>query len=92
MKISAQIIAGGGWKKTRGQKIKVKFWSFFLFFVLLAGIGFSYIGEFGVVALLPAGVPLMISIVLFFREKPSEVEWPDEHGSHDPRKLYGRGG
>jgi hypothetical protein len=87
MNAFAQIIAGGGWKKIRKERIKVKAWCFFLTFVLLAGIGTSYFDQFGCLVFLLAAVPLLIAVVLFFREMPVEVDWPAERGEDDPRKL-----
>jgi lipoprotein signal peptidase len=89
MNASVPIIAGGGWKKTRKEKIKVKAWGFFLTFVLFLGIGFSCFDQLGVFVFLPAAIMLLIYTILFFLEKPSTVEMPSEKGGHDLRKLYG---
>ncbi len=89
MNTTSPIVAGGGWKRTRVERVKVKAW-----IALFAAIGLGSVAVVGaesawVYACVPGGLSLLLSVVLFVRERPREFGFPYERAGHDPRNLYG---
>lgn len=92
MKAKSQIVAGGGWRGTRLDRIKVKAWIALILAMFFGGVSILSIGSVLFYACIPAAVSLTVSVVLFIREQPIEIESLSGRVGSDPRKLYGRFG
>ena len=92
MKTKYQIVAGGGWKGTRVERIRVKAWIALFFALGLGCLSVLFIGSVLFYACIPAAVSLIVSVVLFIREQPLEFESFSHPVGTDPGKLYGRHG
>lgn len=92
MKTRSQIVAGGGWRGTRLDRIKVKACIALIVAIVLVGVSISSMGSILLYACIPAVVCLIASVVLFIRERPVEIESLSGRVGADPRKLYGRFG
>jgi len=86
----SQIVAGGGWKGTRLDRIRVKACITLIVAIILVGVSISSMGSILIYACIPAVVSLIASVVLFIREQPVEIESLSGRVGADPRKLYGR--
>lgn len=89
---TSQIVAGGGWRGTRIDRIKVKACVALIMAMILVVLSLSSIGTIFVYAFIPAVGSLVVSIILFIREVPIEIESLTGRVETDPRKLYGRSG
>lgn len=89
---SSQIVAGGGWKYTRVERIKVKAWMMLSVAILLCGVAIVGSDSFWFYASVPAGLSLVISLFLFVREKPREVSIPRQLVGGNLRNLYSASG
>lgn len=83
----SQIVAGGGWKGTRVEKVKVKAWSTLFGAVLLGTISALGADSIWFYAFVPAGLAFLIAMILFLRERPRAIEFPSGRAGSDPRKL-----
>jgi len=92
MKTTSQIVAGGGWRGTRLDGVRVKACIALLMTMILVVVSVSSIGTVLVYAFIPAVGSLILSIILFIREVPIEIESLKGRVGTDPRKLYGRSG
>ncbi len=89
----SKIVHGGGWKDQRQQRLKVKAWVS-LFVAILGGAVASVISDSDWVVWVTASSLgcFMISVVLFFVERPRGVGWLGMPNGGDLGKLYGAGG
>lgn len=92
MKTMSRIVAGGGWRGTRRDQIKVKAWVALILAMACGGVSILSIGSVFFYACIPAVVSLTVSVVLFIREQPVTIESFSGRVGADPRKLYGRFG
>jgi sensor histidine kinase YesM len=92
MKTTSHIVAGGGWQGTRLDRVKVKACIALITAMILVIVAVSSIGTILVYAFIPAVVSFIISIILFIRELPTEIESLTGRVGTDPSKLYGRSG
>jgi hypothetical protein len=92
MNAISQIVSGGGWKSTRVERVKIKAWIAFFVAIAFGCLTMLSIGSFWFYAYIPAGLSLIVSVVLFIRERPLEFESFSERAGEDPGKLYGRCG
>jgi len=90
MKTTSQIVAGGGWRGTRLHRVKVKACIALITTMILVIVSVSSIGSVLFYAFIPAVVSLIVSMILFIREQPTEVESLTGRVGTDPSKLYGR--
>ncbi len=90
MKSISQIVAGGGWRGTRVDRIKVKAWSALVLAMIFGGVSIVSIGSVLFYAFVPAMITLIASLILFVRERPVEIESPSGRVGDDRRNLYGR--
>lgn len=84
-----QIVSGGGWKDTQVLRVRVKAW---IALLLATGLGVVTIlsaGSVLVYACIPAVVCLIVSVVLFIRERPVQFETFTHRVGGDPRNLHG---
>lgn len=90
----SKIVHGGGWKDKREERLKVKACTF-LIVAMVAGTTVPLCDDESawVVWLTAASVScFMVSVVLFFVERPRVVETPGEPAGGDLGKLYSAGG
>lgn len=87
-----QIVSGGGWKGTRVVRVKARAWILFLVAVGLGCVSVSTVGTFWFHAWIPAALCLIVSLVLFIRERPLEFRWFRGRVGQDRGKLYGNFG
>jgi hypothetical protein len=92
MKTSSQIVAGGGWRGTRLDRVKVKACIALVMAMILGVVSVSSIGTILFYAFIPAVVSLTVATILFVREVPIEFESLTGRVGTDPRKLYSRSG
>ncbi len=92
MKSILQIVAGGGWRGTRVDRIKVKAWSALFMAMIFGGVSTVSIDTVLFYAFVPAVIALITSLVLFVRERPVEIESLSGRVGDDPRNLYGKSG
>lgn len=90
MKTASQIVAGGGWRGTRLDRIKIKACIALIIAIVFLIVSVSSIGTFLFYAFIPAVISLIVSVVLFISEQSIEVESLTGRVVTDPRKLYGR--
>ena len=90
MKTTSHIVAGGGWRGTRLNRVKVKACIALMIAIILLIVSVSSIGTVLVYGFIPAVISFIVSLVLFIREQPIEVESLTGRVGTDPRKLYGR--
>ncbi|MBK8002278.1 MAG: hypothetical protein IPK15_27210 [Verrucomicrobia bacterium] len=90
----SKIVHGGGWKDKREERLKVKAGTF-LIVAIFGGatvpLFFDDSAWFGWLMAACASC-LMISVVLFFVERPRVVETPGEPAGGDLHNLHGAGG
>ena len=86
------IISGGGWKRTKRQKIRFKAWLSLLAAIILCGVAWTFYSDFSFYAFAPSVLVASISLALFIWEKPLDVEMPVERTGCDPGKLYSHKG
>jgi hypothetical protein len=89
---TSQIVASGGWRGTRLDRVKVKACVALIMAMILVVVSVSSIGTILVYAFIPAVGSLIVSIILFIREVPIEIESLTGRVGTDPSKLYGRSG
>jgi hypothetical protein len=92
MKTTSHIVAGGGWRGTRLDRVRVKACIALIMAMILGVVSVSSIGTILVYAFIPAVGSLIVAIILFIREVPIEIESLTGRVGTDPRKLYGRSG
>lgn len=92
MGANSQIVAGGGWKGTRVERVEVKAWAALVGAIGLGGISQLAVDSIGFYAYIPAGASLLTSLVLFVRERPRGVELPGDPAGHDLWNLYASSG
>jgi hypothetical protein len=86
------IICGGGWKNPPKQyRLKIKAICGAFLTVAAVAAGISYYPSFGAFGLIPAGVLLISTVLLFRFERPATFLGPQD-GDHDIRNLYGWSG
>ena len=90
MKTTSHIVAGGGWRGIRLDRVKVKACIALIIAIVSLIVSVSSIGTVLFYAFIPAVISLIVSVVLFIREQPIEVESLTGRVGTDPRKLYGR--
>lgn len=90
----SKIVQGGGWKDQRGERLKVKAWGFLFVAIFGGGIAAVFLDDWKGVMWLNAGslVCFMISVVLFFVERPRGIGWYGQQAGGDLHNLYGAGG
>lgn len=90
----SRIVFGDGWKDKREERLKVKAWVFLFVAIFGGGVGAVFLDDWKGVMWLNAGslVCFMISVVLFFVERPRGIGWLGMPNGGDLHKLYGRGG
>ena len=88
----SQIVAGGGWRRTRLDRVKVKACIALLVAMILGGVSIVSMGSVLFFACIPAVVSLIVSVVLFIRERSIEIESLTGRVGTDPKKLYSRSG
>jgi hypothetical protein len=86
---TSHIVAGGGWRGTRLDRVKVKACIALTLAIILLIVSVASIGTVLFYASIPAVISLIVSVVLFIRERPVEVESLTGRAGTDPRKLYG---
>ena len=89
MKAISQIVANGGWKDAKTEKVKVKAWLALYAAIVLGSISLFGIGSAWVYAYVPAVLSLLMSVLLFVLEKPRYFEWTVHQDEYDLRNLYG---
>jgi hypothetical protein len=85
----SRIVAGGGWKGTLVERVKVKAWIALFGAIGLGSISVLAVHSIWFYSCIPAGVSFLTSLVLFVRERPREIEFPWHRAEYDPRNLYG---
>lgn len=84
------IIAGGGKSGGTGTykaRIRVKAWICFFVAIGLAALAMEFWGYARGWGFVPAGVCLLVAVVLWRVEKPKDASFPCGDGE-DPTKLY----
>ncbi|HSP42194.1 MAG TPA: hypothetical protein VLO11_04945 [Luteolibacter sp.] len=89
MKTTSQIVAESGWRGTRLDRVKVKACIALIATIIFLIVSVSSLGTVLFYAFIPAVVSLIVSVVLFIRERPIEVKSLAGRVGTDPRKLYG---
>ncbi|SRR5260221_147804 len=89
MESISQIVAGGGWKETRVERVKVKAWIALFGAIGLASLSILASDSIWLYACIPAGVSFLTSLALFVRERPREIQFPWGRVGHDLRNLHG---
>lgn len=90
MKTKSHIVSGGGWRGTRLDRVKIKACFSLMIAIIFLLVSVSSIGTVLFYAFIPAVISLIVSMILFIREQPIEVESLTGRVGTDPRKLYGR--
>ena len=90
----SKIVFGGGWKDKREERLKVKAWGFLFVAIFGGGVAAVFLDDWKGVMWLNAGSLgcFMISVVLFFVERPRGVGWLGMPNGGDLHKLYGASG
>lgn len=84
------IIVGGGKGGGAGAykaKIRVKAWVSFFVAIGLAGLAMEFRDDAGGWGFVPAGVSLLVTVVLWKVERPKDASFSCDDGD-DPTKLY----
>jgi hypothetical protein len=89
MNTISQIVSGGGWKSVRVKRLKVKAWITLFIAIGLGCASMLSTDKVSLYASIASGLSLIISVVLFIRERPIEFEDFSDPVGEDPRKLYG---
>src|ERR1043166_1014309 len=89
MTAKSQIVAGGGWRGTRSERVKVKAWSTFFGAIGLAVLALLAGDSISPYSWIPAGLSFLTSLFFFVHERPRELWFPSGHARHDLRNLYG---
>jgi ATP/ADP translocase len=90
MKTMSQIVAGGGWHGNRIHRIKIKAWISLIIAIAFGGLSIASMESILFYACIPSVVMLIISVSLFVRENPIQIESLSGRVRTDPSKLYGR--
>jgi len=88
----SRIVAGGGWKDVRIERVRVKAWTALFGAIGLASIAMQTGESFRVFAFILAALGFLTSVVFFVRERPRELQFSWGRGDHDLRNLYGAAG
>jgi len=90
MGVDAQFVCGGGWKGTRKVQIKAKAWGLLFAAVIFGEVTLAASAlVWVIVAGAVAGLSLLTSVLLFWRETPRVFECPSGRTGGDPWNLYG---
>ena len=89
MNAAHKIVAGGGWKKPIGYRVKFKAVCCFLLALVSAGVCADLFASVGVWIFTVPSLLFTASVALFWFEQPSTFPGTPD-GGDDPRKLYGR--
>lgn len=90
----SKIVHGGGWKDKREERLKVKAWVFLFVAIFGGAVASVFLDDSDWVVWLTAASSgcLMISVALFFVERPRDVGWLGMPSGGDLHNLYGSGG
>jgi hypothetical protein len=88
----SRIVAGGGWKGSRIDRIKVKAWIALIVAILLGSISLLDLESVLFFGWIPALASLVASVILFILEQPVKIESLSGSVGADPRKFYGTQG
>jgi hypothetical protein len=86
---AAKICSGGGWEKARTVHVRIKAWVMLFSSIALGGVAINGADSWLLYVGVPAGISLILSVILFFREKPREVVFPHGRSGGDIQKLHG---
>jgi hypothetical protein len=90
MKTMSQIVASGGWRGNRIHRIKIKAWISLIIAIAFGGLAIASLESILFYACILSVVMLIISVSLFVRENPIQIESLSGRVRTDPTKLYGK--
>ena len=92
MSTASQIVYGGGWKSTHVERLKVKAWIALFLAIGLGSVSILSMDSAWLYLSILAGLSLMVSVVLFFRERPLQFPSFSDVAREDPSTIQGRSG